>query len=93
VNTDWWSLKYETQNGPEFLEFPYYPTAVEFHPAQQAVTDLSVAADPSPRSTARCSRLDSAGILMVEAARIHIRGVCTGGFQIARNSKPVRPDS
>lgn len=41
----WWSLKYETQNGPEFSEFPYYPAAVEFQkPAQQAIANLDVAA-------------------------------------------------
>ena len=40
----WWSLKYETQNGPEFCEFPYYPAAVEFQkPAQRAIADLDVA--------------------------------------------------
>jgi hypothetical protein len=38
----WSSLKYETQYGPEFSSFPYYPAAVEFHkPAQEAVAALS----------------------------------------------------
>jgi hypothetical protein len=41
---EWWSLKYETQNGPEFGEFPYYPTAVEFQkPAQLAIANLDIA--------------------------------------------------
>jgi len=25
----WYDLKYETQHGPEFSEFPYYPAALE----------------------------------------------------------------
>lgn len=41
---EWSSLKYETQNGPEFGEFPYYPAALEFQePAQQAIADLDSA--------------------------------------------------
>lgn len=37
----WWSLKYQTQFGPEFGDFPYYPAALEFErPAQQAIGAL-----------------------------------------------------
>jgi len=39
----WSDLKRETQYGPEFSEFPYYPAAMEFqHPAQQAITGLDM---------------------------------------------------
>ena len=39
---DWSSLKYETQYGPEFGEFPYYPAALEFQkPAERAIADLN----------------------------------------------------
>ena len=38
---DWASLKYETHYGPEVVEFPYYPAAVEFlQVAQEAVAEL-----------------------------------------------------
>lgn len=38
----WSDLKYETQHGPEFCEFPYYQSAIEFQaPAQLAVAGLS----------------------------------------------------
>jgi hypothetical protein len=38
----WSDLKYETQYGPEFGEFPYYPAAIEFQDAaQQAIAGLS----------------------------------------------------
>jgi len=34
-------LKYETQYGPEFGEFPYHPAAIEFQEvAQQAIAGL-----------------------------------------------------
>ena len=37
----WSGLKYETQNGPEFDEFPYYPAALEFQaPAHEAIVGL-----------------------------------------------------
>jgi len=37
----WSDLKYQTQYGPEFGEFPYYPAALEFQdPAQRAVAGL-----------------------------------------------------
>jgi hypothetical protein len=37
----WSDLKYQTQFGPEFVHFPYYPAAVEFQdPAQQAIAAL-----------------------------------------------------
>jgi hypothetical protein len=38
---DWWSLKYQTQNGPELCEFPNHPAALEFQkPAQRAIAEL-----------------------------------------------------
>ena len=31
LSPEWWSeLKYQTQYGPEFTDFPYYPAALEF---------------------------------------------------------------
>jgi hypothetical protein len=40
----WWDLKYETQWGPEFTEFPYFPSAMEFErPAQRAIESLDPA--------------------------------------------------
>ena len=41
---NWSGLKYQTQNGPEFGEFPYFPAALEFQDsAQQAVAELATA--------------------------------------------------
>jgi hypothetical protein len=41
---NWSDLKYQTQNGPEFSEFPYYPAALEFQDsAQRAVAELAAA--------------------------------------------------
>jgi hypothetical protein len=38
----WSSLKHETQFGPEFSEFPYYPAALELQePAQQMIGTLN----------------------------------------------------
>jgi hypothetical protein len=37
----WTDLKYQTQFGPEFADFPYYPAALEFQePAQQLIDGL-----------------------------------------------------
>src|SRR6266576_3068275 len=37
----WWSLKYQTQFGPNFQEFPYHPAAIDFEePAQEAIHGL-----------------------------------------------------
>lgn len=31
LSPEWWvELKYQTQYGPEFVDFPYYPAAMEF---------------------------------------------------------------
>ena len=39
----WSDLKYQTQYGPEFAEFPYYPAAIEFQEtAQQAIAQLDL---------------------------------------------------
>lgn len=39
----WSDLKYQTQYGPEFAEFPYYPAATEFQKAaQQAISGLDL---------------------------------------------------
>src|ERR1022692_4122436 len=38
----WSDLKYETQCGPEFVEFPYFQAAIEFQEvAQQAIAGLN----------------------------------------------------
>lgn len=38
----WWELKCQTQYGPEFPEFPYFPAALEFSgPAQEAIAGLN----------------------------------------------------
>ena len=38
----WWSLKHQTQFGPQFPEFPYHPAAFDFEgPAQDAIHGLS----------------------------------------------------
>jgi hypothetical protein len=40
----WSDLKYQTQYGPEFPNFPYYPAAVEFQDeAQRAIKNLTQA--------------------------------------------------
>ena len=37
----WSDLKYETQHGPEFAQFPYFPAALEFQrPAEDAIASL-----------------------------------------------------
>ena len=37
----WCSLKYQTQFGPIFQEFPYHPAAIDFEePAQEAIHGL-----------------------------------------------------
>jgi hypothetical protein len=37
----WSDLKYETQFGPEFVDFPYYPAAIEYESdAKQAIAGL-----------------------------------------------------
>jgi len=35
----WSDLKYETQHGPQFVEFPYYPAALEFQRDAQGAID------------------------------------------------------
>lgn len=38
---DWWSLKYQTQFGPEFDDWPHFVAALEFvRPAEEAVHGL-----------------------------------------------------
>ena len=44
----WSDLKYETQQGPEFVEFPYFPSAIEFQAPAQAAID---ALDPAAKAT------------------------------------------
>src|SRR5438067_2306109 len=43
----WHSLKYQTQFGPEFAEFPYYPAALEL---SKAAEDAIAACGPAEKT-------------------------------------------
>ena len=48
----WSDLKYQSQNGPEFAEFPYYPAAIEFQEAAQQIIAALESGDKTALVTA-----------------------------------------
>lgn len=59
----WWNLKYQTQFGPEVVDFPYYPAALEFRSAAaDAISELPAAEKRlliEQRAQARVVELDT----------------------------------